>query len=86
MELLGSSCIRITSYHPMSNGLVEGFHRHLKAAIMPQPDPTNWTDCLSLVLLGIRLTLKKDLGCTPAELVHGSTFRLPGGFFSSVAD
>ncbi len=76
---------RTTSYHPMSNGLVERFHRHLKAAIMAQPDPTNWTECLPLVLLGIRSALKKDLGCTPAELVYGSTLRLPGGFLNSVA-
>ncbi len=60
----------------MSNGLVERFHRHLKAAIMAQPDPTDWTDCLVLVLLGIRTALKKDLGCTPAELVYDSILRL----------
>ena len=76
MELLGSSRIRTTSYHPMSNGLVERFHRHLKAAIMAQPDPTDWTDCLVLVLLGIRTALKKDLGCTPAEQVYDSTLHL----------
>ena len=76
MELLGFSRIRTTSYHPMSNGLIERFHRHLKAAILAQPDPTDWTDCLSLVLLGIRTALKKDLGCTPTQLVYGSTLCL----------
>lgn len=35
-------------------------------------------DALPLVLLGIRTTLKEDIGCTAAELVYG-------GFFSPQA-
>ena len=31
MQLLGSKRIRTTAYHPSSNGLVERFHRQLKA-------------------------------------------------------
>ncbi|CAN7938351.1 unnamed protein product, partial [Ixodes hexagonus] len=33
--------------------------------------------------LGVRSALKLDLGCTAAELVYGSTLRLPGEFFNS---
>ena len=29
-------------------------------------------------MLGIRTTVKEDLGCTPAELVYGTTLKLPG--------
>ena len=82
MELLGSSRIRTTSYHPIANGLIERFHRQLKAAIKLQPNPTAWADCLPIILLGIRTTVKQDLGCSPAELVYGTTLRLPGAFFT----
>ena len=62
------------SYHPMANGMVERFHRQLKAALKSHPNPTRWTDSLPLVLLGIRSFLKADIGCTAAELVlHQST-------------
>ena len=35
---------------------------------------------LPLILLGIRTTHKQDLDCTSAELVYGTTLRLPGQF------
>ena len=66
-----------TAYHPQSNGMVERLHRQLKAALRAAA-PTQWTDALPLVLLGIRSTLKEDIGCSAAELVYGSTLRLPG--------
>ena len=47
------------------------------------PHQLNWADALPLVLLGIRTSLKADIGCTAAELVYGTTLRLPGGFFTS---
>ena len=34
-----------------------------------------------MTLLGIRTALKSDLHCSVAELVYGSTLRLPGKFF-----
>ncbi|CAB0009605.1 unnamed protein product [Nesidiocoris tenuis] len=40
-----------------------------------------WVDVLPIVLLGLRSSLKEDLGCTPAELVYGSSLKLPGDFF-----
>ena len=83
MHLLGSSRLRTTAYHPVANGLVERFHRQLKAALKAQPSPTAWAESFPLVLLGIRTALKNDLGCSTAELVYGTTLRLPGEFFSS---
>ena len=38
MQLLGTKCIRTTAYHPSANGLVERFHRQLKAALKAIPD------------------------------------------------
>ncbi|KAG8185230.1 hypothetical protein JTE90_002759 [Oedothorax gibbosus] len=62
-----------------SNGLVERFHRSLKAALMCQ-DNTRWTTTLPLVLLGLRTTIKEDLGATCSEMLHGTTVSLPGEF------
>lgn len=80
MKVLGSTRIRTTAYHPIANGIIERFHRQLKAAIKCQPHPDHWVDALPWVLLGIRAALKEDLHCTSAELVYGTTLRLPGEF------
>ena len=77
-KLLGSNSIRTTAYHPQANGMVERFHRTLKASLKAQPQREHWSEVLPIVLLGIRATIKVDLGCTPAELVYGTTLRLPG--------
>ena len=38
-NLLGTKRIRTTAYHPCANGLVEHFHRQLKAALKAVQDP-----------------------------------------------
>ena len=70
----------------LANGLVERFHRQLKGALKCLPDPNHWTTALPLVLLGIRTTIKQDLKCTAAEMVYGTTLRLPGEFFTSTTN
>ena len=82
-QLLGSKRIRTTAYHPIANGLVEKFHRQLKGALKASPYPTNWVAMLPMVLLGIRTSLKQDLKGSTAELVYGTTLRLPGDFFKA---
>ncbi|BHF61904.1 hypothetical protein SprV_0100488400 [Sparganum proliferum] len=52
--------------------------RQLKTALRAVGDPGNWSDNLPLAFLGIRAALKSDLGCSAAELVFGTTFRLLG--------
>lgn len=81
-ELLGVKRARTTAYHPQSNGMVERFHRQLKAALKAHPNPSAWVDFLPLILLGIRTTLKEDTHSTVAEMVYGTTLRLPGEFSS----
>ena len=85
-RLLGIQRIHTTAYHPIANGLVERFHRQLKAALKTYPIPERWTTSLPMVLLGIRTALKEDLQCTAAELVYGTTLRLPGEFFTTSRD
>ena len=83
---LGSHRIRTTAYHPSANGLVERFHRQLKAALMAHSPTFNWLDALPVVLLGIHTAFKEDITCTSADLVYGTTLRLPGSFFSPSVD
>ncbi|CAH4028160.1 unnamed protein product [Pieris brassicae] len=65
-----------------ANGLVERFHRQLKAAIMCH-DNENWHEVLPLVLLGIRSGWKEDISSSSAELLYGEGLRLPGDLFIS---
>ena len=59
---------RTTSYHPQSNGMVERFHRQLKAAIMAYESPR------------VRSAVKERLGRSAAQMIYGTTLRLPGEF------
>ena len=40
-----------------------------------------WLGHLPLVILGLRVTVKNDLKCLSAEMVHSTTLRLPEQFF-----
>lgn len=72
--------IRTTPYHPQSNGLVERWHRTLKAALMCNSQ-TPWPELLPTVLLGLRTTYKEDLKASPAKMLFGAPLRIPGEFF-----
>ncbi|XP_038054690.1 uncharacterized protein LOC119726909 [Patiria miniata] len=85
-KLLGSTRIRTTSYNPQSNGVVERFHCQLKASLKSHLDPSRWTEYLPITLLGIRATVKSDIACSPAELVYGTSMRLPGQFVDPAKD
>jgi hypothetical protein len=74
-----------TAHHPAANGLVERFHRTLKAAIMCHTDQ-QWTQALPLVLLGIRTSLKADLQASVAEIVYGEPLRIPSELLTPTAD
>ena len=74
---LGCRHARTTAYHPESNGIIERFHRQLKAALRAHSNPS-WKEVLPLVLMGIRNTVKVDIDSTPSELLYGCSLRLPG--------
>ncbi|XP_037520478.1 uncharacterized protein LOC119397110 [Rhipicephalus sanguineus] len=52
----------------------------LKAALMASEEHS-WVEALPIVLCDIRTAFKADVGCSAAELVYGTTLRLPGEFF-----
>nr|XP_012218121.1 PREDICTED: uncharacterized protein LOC105669640 [Linepithema humile] len=78
-NIIGCKRVRTTAYHPQGNG-IECSYRTIKTALMCHEE-SNWIDALPVVLLGIRSAYKDDIKCTPAELVYGSTLRIPGEFF-----
>ncbi|RUS85737.1 hypothetical protein EGW08_006531 [Elysia chlorotica] len=80
-EKLGTNIHHTCAYHPQSNGLVERFHRSLKAALKARLQGANWVDELPWVLLGLRTVPKEDLETSSAELVYGEPLTVPGDFF-----
>ncbi|KAG5887224.1 hypothetical protein JTB14_010805 [Gonioctena quinquepunctata] len=77
-KIMGFQHIRTTPYHPSSNGMIERFHRTMKAALKSYP-PEKWSEHISTVLYGLRVTPKEDLdGLSSAEILYGSTLRVPG--------
>ncbi|KMQ84458.1 gag-pol protein [Lasius niger] len=72
------------AYHPQSNGMVERWHRSLKTALRCHATTTReWTEALLTVLLGLRTSFKEDIKASAAELVLGTTLRIPGEYFAS---
>lgn len=41
----------------------------------------SWLEALPSVLLGLRTSYKEDIKATAADLVYGTSLRLPGEFF-----
>ncbi|GFV99660.1 integrase catalytic domain-containing protein [Trichonephila clavipes] len=62
--------------------MIEELHHSLKSAIKCHATE-RWTEILPIILLGLRASLKEDILCTLAELVLGTTIRLPGEMFDS---
>lgn len=83
-KLLGVTHHTTTSYHPQANGMIERLHRQLKASIKARTTNPNWMAELPMVLLGIRSSWRVHPDCSPAELVYGTTLRLPGEFLHTV--
>ena len=73
-RILGINRVRTTSYHPASNGMIERFHRQLKAALRSYPDQQRWSEYVPVVLLGFRAAIEEDLGYSPVELVYGNRY------------
>ncbi|XP_055924664.1 protein NYNRIN-like [Argiope bruennichi] len=76
-QLLGIKRIRSSPYHPQANGLIEEFHRPLKAALKAY-NTDQWSAALPTLFLGFRSVFKEGLQETTAEPVYVKCMRLLG--------
>ena len=83
-RILGIKHTRTTSYHPASNGMIERFHRQLKAALRNYPGQQRWSEYVPVVLLGCCAAIKEDLGYSPEELVYGVPLSLPSQMLNPI--
>lgn len=74
--LLGYNHITTSPYHPQANGIIERFHRTLKASLN-STGIERWSHNLPTILLSYRTTMKEDIKATPSEMVYGTTLTLP---------
>ena len=78
---LGIATTTTTAYNPEANGMIERFHRSLKAALMSRCSSERWKIELPWVMLGLRTTPKDDDEHSPAERVYGDQLTVPADFF-----
>ncbi|GFS88653.1 retrovirus-related Pol polyprotein from transposon opus [Trichonephila clavipes] len=77
--ICGAKVAHTTSYHPQCNGKLERLHRTLKGAI--KAHNIRLTESLPTVLLGLRAAIRPDISYTIAQMVYGTSIKLPGEFF-----
>lgn len=77
ITLLRITRFRTTAYHSQENRLAERFRWQLKASLLAA-DLSQWTDALTLVLLGIRNVVKAYIGYTATQLLCRKTLPLLG--------
>ena len=82
--MLRTNQIMTMTYHPISNGIIERFNRHLKSTLKAHKN-SKWSDIIPVVLLGIRTAVKEDIHLSCAELVYGTPLRLPAGTLDTQA-
>ena len=81
LKRMGISATTTTAYYPPSNGMVERYHRTLKAALRCSLNKGTWSQVLPWVLLGLRNAPKEDTGTSAAEVLYGMPLRVPGACF-----
>ncbi|XP_066952489.1 uncharacterized protein [Macrobrachium rosenbergii] len=77
-RLLGTSHHTTTACNPAANGLVERFHRSLKASLMARCTADGWKYQLPWVLLRLRTTPRANGDPSAAEKIYGESFIVPG--------
>ena len=79
-ERFGIEHRQTTAYHPQCNGKIERFHRSLKNALRAHSETCEqtWVRDLPIVLLGLRNATITGSMASPAQLLYGSSTRLPG--------
>ena len=84
-NMLGVKMQRTSAYHPQAKGMIERLHRQLKNSLKARTTGPYWMDHLPMVLLGIQTAWREDPDCFLAELVYGSSLRIPGEFLGNTS-
>ncbi len=79
-SFLNVSHITTTAFLPQSNGLLERFHRRLKATLRARCASPDWVAHLPWVLLSYRSSPHDATNLSPAEAVFGTPLVLPAQF------
>ncbi|XP_066947151.1 uncharacterized protein [Macrobrachium rosenbergii] len=77
-RLMGTTHHSTTAYNPAANGMVERFHRSLKASLMAHCSSENWKYQLPWVLLRLRTAPRANGDPSSAEKVYGETLVVQG--------
>ncbi|EDW38727.1 GL25478 [Drosophila persimilis] len=64
-------------------GMIERWHRSMKASFMCQPD-VPWIKLLPTVMLRLRTCFKESIKASAAEMLYGCMLRLPNEYFYEV--
>src|SRR5688572_27655923 len=78
-RLLGIDKVRMSSYHPSENGLIERFHRTLNAMLgkIISSHQRDWDEVLPHVLAAYRASIHQVTGFSPNRLLYGRENRVP---------
>lgn len=83
-KYMGFKTCRTTAYHPQCNGMVERWHRDMKATLKIKcMEFKNWPEMLPSITLGFKVIPRDDTRGSPAQLTFGQQLRLPGEFVPS---
>ena len=79
MNLLNISVRRTTALHPMTNGLIERFHRSLGDMLRTAalPDPKSWEELIPMITLAYNCSYNRNLQDTPGYTMFGRDLKLP---------
>ncbi|XP_066950852.1 igE-binding protein-like [Macrobrachium rosenbergii] len=77
-RLLGTTRYSTIAYNPAANGMVERFHRSLKASLMAYCTSESWKYQLPWVLFRLRTAPRANGDPSAAEKVYGETLVVPG--------
>lgn len=75
LRILGCHRSHTPAYHPVANGMVQRFHRQLKASLATS-DGSNWMKPFPTAFLGLRSAFESNIGASAAEFVYPRTLPL----------
>ena len=70
---------------PLVTALGRALLLNTKSGTEARDNPTNWTENLPLVLLGLRSSVKEDVDVSSIHMVYGTSLHMHGQFFDQTA-